>query len=327
MSTTIPENESQDSLLDLNPMDLNDILVRTFSIYMKRPLLFFGIVAVIAGIPMAVFESSVFLFTHQDFSVYLQGGFSEEVSHNWKILLILFLAGLLINYFLQPVATGGIVQAIRMLLTGRKPGLKECLLAARENAKVIMYTRLLTGLIYLVALVCIIAILAANQFVLFGETHQTLGVIVGFILNTILYFSIFFFAVKFLLIPQIVVTEKLAALDAIRRSWRMTSGFWWKTMGLAFWVNFIILILSSVTDWLFSEFWGIFAMSNGIFHYTSLVIFIAILIFACLFLYPLSLISYTLLYFNIRVVREGFNLDSLDMPAVDDLKSSDGVTG
>ena len=51
-------NAQPESLIHLRPMDLGDILDGTIRVYRSRPWLFVSIIAVLAGIPMAIIQIS-----------------------------------------------------------------------------------------------------------------------------------------------------------------------------------------------------------------------------------------------------------------------------
>ncbi|MCX6646799.1 MAG: glycerophosphoryl diester phosphodiesterase membrane domain-containing protein [bacterium] len=327
MNTTISENEDRERLLDLSPMDLSDILVRTFRIYLKRPLLFFGIVAVIAGIPMALFETSILLFSKSGIPIFMLSGESTEIIKNLDIIGTLFLVSLLFNYFLQAVATGGIVHAIRMIFLGRETDLRACLKAAWSKSAVIVRARLLAGIIYVIAFFCILLIIYISQTVGYENGKPGLLLTLEFTGLILFYCSIFFFAIKYILIPQAVIIENLQTVNALKRSWGLISGHWWEGMGVAFVINFIIFIVSSLFDLGISYLGGLVELIPGMYQYAGLVILVIFHTLFCLFLYPLSLIAYTLLYFNIRVVSEGFDLEKLQASEGNIEKVGENVEG
>jgi hypothetical protein len=107
-------------------------------------------------------------------------------------------------------------------------------------------------------------------------------------------------------VPAIVV-EGLGPVEGIRRSWRLTLNYWWRTLGLVALLGVIsyvisvgpttvivfILLYATPTNPVLAS-----ALSGAVGTATSL-----------LFL-PLELIAITLYYFDLRVRKEGFDLDA-----------------
>ncbi len=116
-----------------------------------------------------------------------------------------------------------------------------------------------------------------------------------------------------LVIPGIIVASgyavvtEVAALerssDALRRSWQLTRGFRWKALGL--WVIALALLAGLVIGA------GILAagvealLGNGEALSTVVVALVSLLI------YPLLSCVFTLFYYDLRVRKEGFDLEML----------------
>jgi hypothetical protein len=314
MNATLHENGSQERLLDLNPMDLQDIVVRTFRVFMRRPLLFFGIVAVIGGIPMTMFQISIILFYEYGLNFPMQGDVSPGIFIDEYFCGVLLIISLFLNYFLQSVATGGIVHAIKEIFLNRKVSLGDCVKTVWPLSGKICMARFLVGFIYLGAVILTILMILMNNELLNRSNGLPGSVVVTFVIfcTIIIYTFIIYFTLKYLFVPQIIVLENPDAVMALKRSWGLISGYWWKTMGVVFVIYFILFIAGSLFDW------GIFYVGDlvgtipGMSQYVVIVFLVIFHTLYCLFTYPISLIAYTLLYFNILVVREGFNLEKLE---------------
>jgi hypothetical protein len=119
---------------------------------------------------------------------------------------------------------------------------------------------------------------------------------------------IVFLLVKLLFIPQAVVLDDLGALRAFGRSYSLTGGYWWRIWGIYLLVSFIVLIIVGLLQQGakiaemglrivpgMSEL-GIAASSGVLMTLISIVI------------QPLAVIATTLLYYDLRVRKEGFDL-------------------
>jgi hypothetical protein len=324
MSTTIPENEGRERLLDLKPMNLQDILVRTFRIYMKRPMLFFGIVAVIGGIPMAVFETSIIVIYKSVINQAQPGGISPGFLLNVEIWGVLVIISLLFNLFLQTVATGGIVHAVRMIFLDRKVSLGNCLKAVWPSSWKICMARAWAGLIYLsLIIIYLLTILYATNKINENENSTIDWTIIMLLIWLAINIFLIIISLKYLFIPQIIIMENPHVVGTLKRSWGLISGFFWKAMGVAFIINLILFTTSLLFDCCISYAGDLFAVIPGINPNAGLALLLVFHTLFSLFTYPLSLIAYTLVYFNIRVVREGFNLESLNKSVGGDFQSTE----
>jgi hypothetical protein len=103
-----------------------------------------------------------------------------------------------------------------------------------------------------------------------------------------------------------VVTE-VAALerssDALRRSWELTRGFRWKTLGL--WVIALALLAGLAIGAGFLAAGVEALLGNGEALSTVVVALVSLLI------YPLLSCVLTLFYYDLRVRKEGFDLEML----------------
>jgi hypothetical protein len=114
--------------------------------------------------------------------------------------------------------------------------------------------------------------------------------------------------IRLTVIVPAVMVESLGPVQAMRRSWRLVEGYWWRTfaltiiLGLMEWVVSIGpagAVIGAVT--LFTRNFDqvlIQALSGGITVLTTM------------FFVPLQLAAVTLYYFDLRVRKEGFDLET-----------------
>jgi MFS family permease len=116
-------------------------------------------------------------------------------------------------------------------------------------------------------------------------------------------------AVKWAMAYPAVVAERAGPFKAMGRSWALTRNNWWRTFAtllvlvlLAFVVYLAIYLVLSVAAI------GV-ADSVGTFAYATLFTVVYMIVFAILF--PLSAAVMTVIYFDLRVRNEGFDLELL----------------
>ena len=121
-------------------------------------------------------------------------------------------------------------------------------------------------------------------------------------------------AAGYTVVPQVAVLEELrASTDALGRSWRLTKGFKWRAFGLII-VSFVIVYAPIFAIWIIG---GAIVGFGGALDETgagggsAMVIISVVASLAWLALYPILNCVFTLFYYDLRVRKEGFDLEHL----------------
>jgi hypothetical protein len=122
--------------------------------------------------------------------------------------------------------------------------------------------------------------------------------------------SIFIYT-RLLLTPQAIVLEDQNALTGIQRSWRLVGGSFWRTLAIMFLMGILIYLISALPAGILS--FSLTLASRGSVDsmmlnqaITTLVAQIGVIIAL-----PLQLAVYTLLYYDLRVRKEGYDIEML----------------
>jgi uncharacterized membrane protein len=106
-------------------------------------------------------------------------------------------------------------------------------------------------------------------------------------------------ACGYALVSQVVVLEGASADVALKRSWQLTKGFKWKVLGLGL-VSFLIILLPAMA----------LSMLTGVLPGGDSTASVAG-DFVSLVITPLFTCAFTLLYYDLRVRKEAFDLEML----------------
>jgi hypothetical protein len=117
-----------------------------------------------------------------------------------------------------------------------------------------------------------------------------------------------FLAVKWSMTFPAIVAERAGAFAAMRRSWELTQGHWWRTFGTLLVVVLISFVLSVA---ILVAFGAAVATSDSISELAFAVLLTAVTIIVLAILYPLTASIVTVLYYDLRVRGEGFDLQLL----------------
>jgi hypothetical protein len=317
-------------LIPLRPLAFGTILGASFQVMRRNPrptfgtaVLFYGVVTLIsAGAFAAILAYYLWALTNS-----ASGDNEDFATSDYADFSAGFLAAILIG-FLIPVAlsvvTSAVLQGIISLevargTLGEKLKLRGIWRLARGRiGALIGWSFLLVGIL-LVVYAIVIAILIA-----IGTAGGVGGIIAAVVLGFVLFLGLAVLSVwvstKLSLVPSILMLERLSISGAIRRSWGLTNGFFWKTLGIELLVNFIIstaLQIISIPVSLIVGFAATLFNPNGdqTAAIVTIVISYLVLGIVTIVIGSIGLIVesavVTLIYLDIRMRREGLDLDLL----------------
>lgn len=291
---------SVSGLPSLRPLSVGQLLDRAFRLYRKNFVVFISIVA-ITQLPLAilnVINSAVFVDRANSFAqVPLEPNPSFESF--LSIFGPFFLAALLIGVaalVLTQIGMAALTRAVADDYLGRPITLLGVLNRIGND-----WLRLLGAtLLFVVLLIAVmIPLLLLNIIPCLGNIASILGFLAMAVVGGAMGY----------LTPPVVVLEKKAWLTALKRSWRLVSlRFWW-VVGYIILLGLLNLIVvlgpAALVGIAFREviFGGDQLASTVIQQGTSVL-------FTSLFT-PLQLTAVTLMYFDLRIRFEGFDLKVL----------------
>ena len=278
--------ESVDGSGDIPPRDLGQLIDATFKVYRKAVIPFFAI-ALIPQIPNMLSLAV--------------GGTVEDASLTDTSLTetILTLASLLIGI----VAGAASIFCLGQVLTGRNVDVMDC------------YGRALNVLLPALAVSVVIGLALTAPFILaagFGYVADKVDffvvrILAGSIALVLVVIGIplfFYVLVIWFFAVQAVVIETKSTFDALRRSQELVKGNWWRVFGIG--VGFVLLGIALLIPAI---------VASVIVGFINAVLSNVVLGVAVALVTPVLYIGSTLLYIDLRVRREDYDLQSL----VDDL--------
>ncbi len=263
----------------LKPMRFEDILDTTFSLYRKHFWLFLGLVA------FSVLSELV---------LHLLSDFSELFfDHSF----LLGIAAVLITITFFVIGIGGIAIGSGATYLGENITIRSALQQTMDRFWQLMGCFLLWLLVVTVLTVTVIGIPFA-----------------------------IYFAVRWGLFIQTIMFEKPVISIALGRSSELVKDMWWRVFGMLLAIlllstvvhaiieisiGFILIATNLVSEVDFIDIlqWGLFGesfeSSTPLFHAISIVIHLGVYAIS----FPIWIIGITLLYFNQRIRKEGFDIE------------------
>lgn len=284
--------------LTLQPMGVGEILDITFSFYREHFLLFLGIIT-------AYFLGCLVTYS-------LEGFLQDSDLKN--------LVPHLVNMPFALLSIGGIIVATAAIYLRKQITSTDAL---KQTSRRFWY--LLGAYLLWTTIILTIPIIVTLLFILPFTTRWTSFVSILFIPFAFLPFSIYF-AVRWGFVVKVVLLEKTNVQNAFKRSSELVRGTWWRVFGMLV----LILLLSVAIHYIFEVSLGfifILAKAAGGIDIKTLIqwsvmetdlgssnlLFYAIMTCTDLILRtltaPIWVIGITLLYFDLRIRKEGFDIE------------------
>jgi len=312
------------SIIDLRPLDIADLLDSTIKVYRRNPLTFIGVLAILTSVPMVINQA----FFVQASSIYWQffnatmsgadpgQAFNSMIDQSFIVFAIIEGAAMLCLFFLSPLAQGAIVYAISETILGRPTSISESLskVMKSEKATNIIVAYFLWGVIVIGLIVLIYGLGILSIFLLVGPSGRGFGAssilfsLLALFGMLILFGLYFFLTVKFLFLPQAVMLDNTSAVDALKRSYNLTTGYWWRVLGFWILIAFIVGMIQNLLGLGFQLIDFILSSIKTIPAYVPIAIGGVFLTIITLVTQPLVTIAQTLIYYDLRIRKEGFDL-------------------
>ncbi|MCB8929057.1 MAG: hypothetical protein H6652_25910 [Ardenticatenaceae bacterium] len=283
------------NLLDLRPLSIGELFDRTFRLF-RRHFVTFILIAIIMQLPVAVLQIASALLVNNLTNNIVFDPTAQNPFLNTEILgptLLVSFGIAFVSFIVTQVGMAALTQAVADSYLGRK--------VSFDNAFSRMGNTWFT---------LILASFVAGLFI-FGLTIPIL--LVSFIpcLGALVALVGFFFigaiaSILVSLLPPVVVLERAGALEAVKRAWTLSRlRFWWVLGYLV-----LLTILTVVIIFGPSAVLG-FALGTMLGGTSILVQSIvqqsATLVLTAVFL-PIRIAAITLMYFDLRIRFEGFDL-------------------
>ena len=245
-------------LIPLHPLGFGTIIGSSFRVMRRNPAPTFGLSVLLYGLVTIVYVGLIGLLFAFTFSR-LSSASSDDAGDITAGSIGLFAISTLVPTSLALVATA-LLQGIISLEVSRAT-LGEKLrvrglwrLAKGRLGTLVLWSLLLTaGLIVFVVFASIVMGLMIGIAAGTSTGAEAVGAIIGVILVTLLVGLVFaaigaWLGIKTALVPSVIVLERLGLFASIRRSWQLTRGHFWRTLGAQLLIGVIVYAASYIVS-------------------------------------------------------------------------------
>lgn len=307
-------------LIPLRPLGLGTVLAASFQVLRRNPRPTFGFslavyaissllgLAVVGVVAFAGFSRALSA-TGPDQDALLAGaGAMTILSALVPVALSIVAAALLQGVIALEVARGTV---------GEKHTVGSLLRAARGRiGALIGWTALVAGT--LVVAIGVLGGLVALLIAFGGTAGLVVGILLGLLLAAGVAALAFWLTTKLAFVPSVLLLERVTLRQAMGRSWALTRGVFWRTLGILLLVAVIISVATQVVSTPFSFVLGISGAllnpteAEGPAMVTFVVTYVLLLLFSVLFAALAAVVQSAtpaLLYLDARMRKEGLDLE------------------
>lgn len=311
-------------LVPLRPLGFGTLLGASFQVLRRNPKASFGSALLIQATTVIVTLLVVGLATFWGIERIANARPEEEdlvAAGSIAGIIAAALVPVLLSFAATALLQGIIVLEVARGTLGEKLTLGSLWrLAVRRLWPLVLWTLLYSGaVIVAVAIVGLVVVVLVLQ----GSALIVVGVLLGLALGAGLVVLFFWLFTKLSLTPSVIVLEKSRVVPAMRRSWGLTHGYFWRTLGVQLLVAVIVQVAVQVVT---TPVTLIFGLGTGLFFPTGpqsdtdpmAVVGPALLLNGVLLVFTVifgaigavaQAASAALIYIDLRMRKEGLDLE------------------
>ncbi|MDX1377745.1 MAG: hypothetical protein R3307_02760 [Anaerolineales bacterium] len=287
--------EMQQALPSLRPLKLGELLDQAIRLYRRNFLTFIGIIAVVY-VPITILQTASSALLSSSILDFTPSAPEEIFSRSsyWIGMLSTLLLAFLQIFLVQGIATGALAHAVGNSYLGKKTGILEAYRGIGKSLLSLLGALLLLGLFSIAAFLWWVIIPCLGWFTGLGMIVFLAGAIAP-------------------LTAPAVVLEGNGAFEGVRRAWSLARRRFWPLLGYILVLYlFSLLIVNGPAGIVGAVLTGAagsgsFSDPNTYFMVTT-IIQARVSLVATLIYYPLQMTAFTLIYFDLRVRTEGFDI-------------------
>jgi hypothetical protein len=296
-------------------MNIGDLLDGAFTLYRKNFVTLVGIVAV-ATLPVLVIQlvAGLLLLPLEPFLTRPStSGIPNFTSTEVGSLLLgggFFLGASLLGALASIFETGALAIFIAEHYLGRQLNIQSAYRHALRRWTALLGMSLFIFLVYaalsLVVLIPFGLLLFATAASRSADLLGVVAICVPCILLPVIVLAFIVLSVRWQFAPQAIVIENRPPMDGLRRSWNLITGSFWRVAGINLVLTILVTIISSSATFSL-QFAAALVPSVILVNVLNTLVTSALRMIVL----PLQFATLTLLYYDLRVRKEGFDLQLL----------------
>src|SRR5690554_6816529 len=307
-------------LIPLRPLTLGTILGASFQVLRRNPRptfgFAFGIQSAIMLLTLLITGAVTFAAVSRLFTASTEDATEITAGAAVMIMLSTLVPGVL-SVVALALVQGVLMLEIQRATLGEKLKLKQLWRRARGRIGALVGWMLLLTLAMLIGIA--VLVLLVVLLTMLGTVGVALAVVVGIFGGLALLAAVAWLGTKLSLVPSVLMGERTSLRDAVKRSWWLTDGFFWRTFGIQLLVAVILSVAMQVITvpiQLLAPMAIFLIDPNGTGSPVAIVAVVAIYLVSMLIVLVMSSMVLVvqsaatgLIYIDLRMRKEGLDLD------------------
>ena len=307
--------ESKPGIIPLRPLTIGDLMSGSFAAIRQNPKILFGFTMAVMAVVSLISMVTAFLPTalgsvadSNDPQAQLAG--TEDLA----VLILTSLASQGVQTLSMVAGTtiimGMLATTVSQMMIGNKVTLSQAWAMTQPRLGSLIGTFIVTGIVTMLPLIIWGLIMVGFFFVYLAD--DSIGdplLLVGFLFVLPVVAAVYFLTIKFAFASVITVLEEIGPIASLKRSWNLSKGYFWPTLGRIFLVTFVAGFIAGFIGGFIGGITGVtaFAMAdNGTGSMIFLAITTGLTTFASGLVMPLTATYETLMYADLRIRKENF---------------------
>jgi MFS family permease len=307
-------------LIPLRPLGFGTLLGAPFQVIRRNPRPTFGISLLLNGVVTLLFVGvigGVIAFAFGRVGSANRDSTDEILAGSIGAVIVASLVPIALSVLVSAVLQGIIALEVSRGTIGEKLTVRGLWrLAKGRIGALIGWSAIATAVV--VVVVTVLSVVVGLVIAFGGQAGAVLGIIGGILVGLVALVAWFWLSTKLSLIPSVLMLERVTVRAAIARSWSLTGGYFWRTLGTQLLVTVIVQVAAQVVTTPVSLLLGIGgALANPnsdeviasvLLIATSVLTGIISVVFGALATVT-SAAANALIYIDIRMRKEGLDLD------------------
>lgn len=296
-------------IIALRPLNIGDLLQGSIAALRANPSVMFGFTMAVMSVSALISGvSAAFLTFAPEEMPITEGGVPNEVLFSFAQsisgAIVSSLGTYLVLFLATNLLTGVLALTVSDAVIGRKTNLSSAWQRLRPRFGSLLGFSLLYGILSAIYFAAFSALIVWIAYLIYQQTSELpLPLFVAFLLFLIAFLPLFYVALRLLYAPTIITLEHQGIATSIRRSWTLTSGVFWVTLGRYLTITVVTSLVSGVLSGFIGVFLGIvmlflpLSLAQGLAEFTTVLLSGVIM--------PVASAFVTLMYIDRRIRTEG----------------------
>ncbi|WP_345069419.1 hypothetical protein [Leifsonia kafniensis] len=305
-------------LIPLRPLGFGTLLAAPFQVLKRNPKATFGSALLVQAVSLIISLLVIGLVTYFAVGRIEAAPIDEQDAVSAGAALTIVLSAILpiaLSVIASALLQGVIVLEVARATLGEKLRLNVLWRTAGRR----LWTLVLWTLVLSAALLVGVGLIAGivTLLVLLGGTWIVLAVVIGIFGGLGLLVCGAWLFTRTSLVPSLIVLERLTIRQAVRRSWSLTIGYFWRTLGVQFLVATIVNVITQVVvtplSFLFSISFSLVDPNGALDSFIPSAIVYVLVLLVSLVLGAIAAVvqsaTTALIYIDLRMRKEGLDLE------------------